>query len=74
MGIQIFEELGLLKCLGGTEKLVLEWIPAVKKLDLEASLRYRAAMRRREEFEQFRIEYQSLPWQEFIDKLKICEE
>ncbi|HBV88973.1 MAG TPA: single-stranded-DNA-specific exonuclease RecJ [Desulfosporosinus sp.] len=41
--LKIFEELGLIRCLGGTDKVVLEWIPAQKKLELDSSLRYRLA-------------------------------
>ena len=41
IALKIFEELGLIRCLGGTDEIVLEWIPAQSKLDLESSLRYR---------------------------------
>lgn len=44
--LKIFEELGLLRCLGGTERVVLNWIPAERKLNLEASLRFRSAKER----------------------------
>ncbi|MDQ7095519.1 single-stranded-DNA-specific exonuclease RecJ [Desulfosporosinus sp. PR] len=47
--LKIFEELGLLHCLGGSEKIALEWIPAQSRLDLETSLRYRYS---KERFEQ----------------------
>ncbi len=43
LALKIFEELGLLRCLGGTDKIALEWIPAQSKLDLDTSLRYRFA-------------------------------
>lgn len=69
-GIKIFEELGLLKNLGGTEKIVIEWIPATKKLDLEASLRYRTAKRRWEDLRYFGKVYQERPWQEFAQCLE----
>jgi len=45
-GLKIFEELGLIRCLGGTDEIVLEWIPAQSKLDLNSSLRYRFARER----------------------------
>ncbi len=41
IALKIFEELGLIRCLGGTGEMVLEWIPARRKLELESSLRYR---------------------------------
>ena len=41
--LKIFEELGLIRCLGGTDEIALEWVPAQSKLDLNASLRYRNA-------------------------------
>ncbi|MCB8818018.1 single-stranded-DNA-specific exonuclease RecJ [Desulfosporosinus shakirovi] len=46
VGLKVFEELGLIRCLGGTDEIVLEWIPAQSKLDLESSLRYRLARER----------------------------
>lgn len=67
--IKIFEELGLLKHLGGTERISIEWIPAVKKLDLESSLRFRSAKRRWEDLVRFRKEYQETPWQEFLKRI-----
>lgn len=71
-GIKIFEELGLVKSLGGTRKIALEWIPALNKLDLTASLRYRAARLRWEDLRRFRKEYQEKPCQEFARGLTIC--
>ena len=44
--LKIFEELGLIRCLGGTDQVILEWIPAQSKLDLDSSLRYRYAKER----------------------------
>lgn len=41
--LKIFEELGLILCLGGIDEIQLEWIPAKKRLDLDSSLRYRFA-------------------------------
>ncbi|MDR3598974.1 MAG: single-stranded-DNA-specific exonuclease RecJ [Desulfosporosinus sp.] len=43
--LKIFEELGLIRCLGGTEtdEIVLELVPAQSKLELGSSLRYRNA-------------------------------
>lgn len=69
-GIKIFEELGLLRNLGGTEKVIIEWIPATIKLDLEASLRYRTSKRRWEDSSRFGREYQECPWQEFAKCLE----
>jgi len=44
--LKIFEELGLIRCLGGTDEIALEWVPAQSKLDLDSSLRYRFARER----------------------------
>ncbi|MBP1760137.1 MAG: single-stranded-DNA-specific exonuclease RecJ, partial [Firmicutes bacterium] len=44
--LKIIEELGLIRCLGGTDQVILEWIPAQSKLDLDSSLRYRYAKER----------------------------
>jgi len=44
--LKIFEEIGLIRCLGGTDRLVLELLPVRRKLNLEASLRYRTGQRR----------------------------
>ncbi|MDR3543359.1 MAG: single-stranded-DNA-specific exonuclease RecJ [Desulfosporosinus sp.] len=43
--LKIFEELGFIRCLGGTDtdEISLEWVPAQSKLNLESSLRYRNA-------------------------------
>ncbi|SPF52117.1 Single-stranded-DNA-specific exonuclease RecJ [Candidatus Desulfosporosinus infrequens] len=43
--LKIFEELGLIRCLGGTdtEEISIEWVPVQNKLDLDSSLRYRHA-------------------------------
>ena len=46
IGLKILEELGLIRCLGGTDEIVLEWIPAQSKLDLNSSLRFRFAKER----------------------------
>ncbi|MDO0822841.1 single-stranded-DNA-specific exonuclease RecJ [Desulfosporosinus nitroreducens] len=46
VGLKVLEELGLIRCLGGTDEIVLEWIPAQSKLELESSLRYRLAKER----------------------------
>ncbi|TGE34162.1 single-stranded-DNA-specific exonuclease RecJ [Desulfosporosinus sp. Sb-LF] len=43
VAFKIFEELGLIRCQGGTEEISLEWVPAQSKLDLDSSLRYRFA-------------------------------
>ncbi len=44
--IKIFEELGLIRCLGGTNPWQLELLPVSGKLDLESSLRLRALRRK----------------------------
>lgn len=44
--LKIFEELGLIRCLGGTDEIVLDWVPAQSKLELHSSLRYRLAKER----------------------------
>lgn len=41
IALRIFEELGLIRCLGGTDEVTLAWLPAQSKLDLESSLLYR---------------------------------
>lgn len=46
LALKIFEELGLFRCLGGTDKIALEWIPVQCKLDLDTSLRYRVTKER----------------------------
>ncbi len=46
IALKIFEELGLIRCLGGTGELALEWVPAQSKLDLDSSLRYRNSKER----------------------------
>ena len=46
IALKIFEELGLIRCLGGTDEISIEWVPAQSKLDLDSSLRYRFAKER----------------------------
>jgi len=46
IAFKIFEELGLIRCLGGTDEIAFEWIPAQSKLDLDSSLRYRISKER----------------------------
>lgn len=46
IALKIFEELGLIRYLGGTDEIALEWVPAQKKLDLDSSLRYRNSKER----------------------------
>ena len=53
-GLKIFEELGLIRCLGGSDAMLLEWIPVKNKLDLDSSLRYRYAKRCLEKALKFR--------------------
>ncbi len=54
--LKIFEELGLIRCLGGTEEVVLAWVPTQRKLDLESSLRYRSGKERFERAGKFQRE------------------
>ncbi|MHB1653397.1 MAG: single-stranded-DNA-specific exonuclease RecJ [Desulfitobacteriaceae bacterium] len=44
--VRIFEELGFLRCLGGTNPWQIELLPIQGKLDLELSLRYRSTRKR----------------------------
>jgi len=46
IALGIFEELGLIRCLGGTAEIALAWVPPKSKLDLDSSLRYRNANER----------------------------
>jgi len=46
IALGIFEELGLIRCLGGTDEMALAWVPAESKLDLDSSLRYRSGNER----------------------------
>ncbi len=39
--LTLFEELGLISCLGGTEQMLFKWIPPQNKLDLEQAAHYR---------------------------------
>lgn len=56
VALKVFEELGLIRCIGGTEVVVLEWIPAQHKLNLESSLRFRSAQERFERALKFQRE------------------
>ncbi|AFM42360.1 exonuclease RecJ [Desulfosporosinus acidiphilus SJ4] len=47
--LKVFEELGLVRCLGGCAKVSLELVPVEGKLELEASVRYRYSKRRYEQ-------------------------
>ena len=44
--LKIFEELGFIRCLGGSETLTLELVPVKGKLDLNGSLRFRFSKER----------------------------
>lgn len=44
--LRIFEELGFLRCLGGTEPWLIEFLSPVGKIDLRRSLRYYCAEKR----------------------------
>ncbi|MHB8076196.1 single-stranded-DNA-specific exonuclease RecJ [Desulfosporosinus fructosivorans] len=60
IALKIFEELGLIRFLGGTDKIALEWIPAQSKLDLDSSLRYRNSKERLETAFKFQSELSEL--------------
>lgn len=64
--LKIFEELGLIKILGGTAPIALEWIPAQKKLDLDSSLRYYSGKRMWEDLLLFVEEFRKASWSERI--------
>lgn len=51
--LKVFEELGLIRCLGGGEKIALQWIPAQGKLELDTSIRYRYSKERFEKAADF---------------------
>jgi len=54
--LKIFEDLGLIRCLGGTDEIALEWVPAQSKLDLDSSLRYRNSKERVDRASKFQEE------------------
>lgn len=56
IALKIFEELGLIRCLGGTDEIVLEWVPTQRKLNLESSLRFRSGKERFERALKFQHE------------------
>ena len=60
IAFKIFEELGLIRCLGGTDEIVLEWVPTQRKLDLESSLRFRNGKERFERAWKFQHELLTL--------------
>lgn len=66
--LKTFEELGLIRILGGTERIALEWIPAQKKLDLDSSLRYHSAKRTSEDLRHFAEEFNKALWSDLVGK------
>jgi single-stranded-DNA-specific exonuclease len=68
--LKIFEELGLIRCLGGTDEIALEWVPAQSKLDLNSSLRYRNAKEWLNRAKMFQRELLEKPWDELGFKWK----
>lgn len=66
--LKTFEELGLIRILGGTERIALEWIPAQKKLDLDSSLRYHSAKRTNEDLRHFAEEFNKALWSDLVRK------
>lgn len=65
--LKIFEELGLIKILGGTRRIMLEWIPAQQKLNLDSSMRYRTSKQAWEELQGFAKVFTENPWSELLD-------
>jgi len=61
VALEVFEELGLIRCLGGTDEIALAWVPAESKLDLESSLRYRNANHRLDRSLKFQDELVHVP-------------
>ncbi|WP_156922807.1 single-stranded-DNA-specific exonuclease RecJ [Desulfitobacterium metallireducens] len=66
--LKIFEELGLIRILGGTERFALEWIPTQKKLDLDSSLRYHSGKRTWEDLCHFAKEFSTASWSDLVIK------
>ncbi|WP_414648014.1 single-stranded-DNA-specific exonuclease RecJ [Desulfitobacterium sp.] len=64
--LKIFEELGLIRILGGSERITLEWIPAQKKLDLDSSLRFHSGKQTWENLLRFAEEFLKTSWSELI--------
>ncbi|WP_425807502.1 single-stranded-DNA-specific exonuclease RecJ [Desulfitobacterium sp. Sab5] len=60
--LKIFEELGLIKILGGTKRISIEWIPTREKLDLDSSLRYHVGKQTWENLRCFAEEFVRAPW------------
>jgi len=54
--LKIFEELGFIQCLGGSDEFFLKWIPAKNKLELDSSSRYRLTKERFDEALKFHKE------------------
>lgn len=61
IALKIFEELGLIRCLGGTDEIALEWVPAQSKLDLDSSLHYRNSKERVDRALKFQCELLKAP-------------
>lgn len=70
--LKIFEELGLIRCLGGTEVAALELLPVGQKMDLDSSLYYTISKRGWQELQELRMYISEFP----IDQLttRHCEE
>jgi single-stranded-DNA-specific exonuclease len=62
LALNVFEELGLIRCLGGGEKITLEWIPVQGKLNLDTSIRYRYSKERYEKALNFQRKLMANPW------------
>jgi len=71
--LKIFEELGLVRCLGGTEVVALELLPVGQKMDLDSSLYYTVSKKcwqETQELRQFMLEF---PIEKFDDKVNYEE-
>jgi single-stranded-DNA-specific exonuclease len=62
--LKIFEELGLVRCLGGSDLFAVELISQNQKIDLELSLRYASAKRYWQRSRAFQNHLQAISWPE----------
>lgn len=62
--LKIFEELGLVRCLGSSDMFMIEFLPANQKIDLELSLRYAGSKRYWERVNLFQKDLIANSWPE----------
>ncbi|HWQ88817.1 MAG TPA: single-stranded-DNA-specific exonuclease RecJ, partial [Desulfitobacteriaceae bacterium] len=62
--LKIFEELGLVRCLGSSDLFTIEFLPSNQKIDLELSLRYAGSKRYWERMKMFQKNLIANPWPE----------